>query len=41
MKPSMQTNPAIKLSHQRNFGLHEEGMVLNSFIYSSPKGYAS
>jgi len=34
-----EANPAIKLSHQRTFGTDQEGMALNWFIHSSPKGY--
>ncbi|MBO9673244.1 MAG: beta-lactamase family protein [Sphingobacteriaceae bacterium] len=34
-----ETNPAVKLSHQRTFGTNQEGMALNWFIHSSPKGY--
>ncbi|MBB5395219.1 serine hydrolase [Mucilaginibacter sp. AK015] len=34
-----ETDPAIKLSHQRTFGTDQEGMALNWFIHSSPKGY--
>lgn len=34
-----ETNPAIKLSHQRTFGTDQEGMGLNWFIHSSPNGY--
>jgi CubicO group peptidase (beta-lactamase class C family) len=34
-----ETNPAIKLSHQRTFGTDQEGMGLNWFIHSSPDGY--
>jgi len=33
-----ETNPAIKLSHQRTFGTDHEGMALNWFIHSSPNG---
>lgn len=34
-----ETNPAIKLSHQRTFGTDQEGMGLNWFIHSSANGY--
>ncbi|QHS56466.1 beta-lactamase family protein [Mucilaginibacter sp. 14171R-50] len=34
-----ETNPAIKLSHQRTFGTEQDGMALNWFIHSTPKGY--
>ncbi|MBB5439313.1 CubicO group peptidase (beta-lactamase class C family) [Pedobacter sp. AK017] len=34
-----ETDPAIKFSHQRTFGTDQEGMALNWFIHSSPKGY--
>ncbi|SKB96017.1 CubicO group peptidase, beta-lactamase class C family [Sphingobacterium nematocida] len=34
-----ETNPAIKLSHQRTFGTAQEGMGLNWFIHSTSNGY--
>ncbi|GGG92308.1 hypothetical protein GCM10007422_01670 [Pedobacter zeae] len=34
-----ETDPAIKLSHQRTFGTDQEGMALNWFIHRSPNGY--
>lgn len=34
-----ETNPAIKLSHQRTFGTDQEGMGLNWFIHRSSQGY--
>lgn len=34
-----ETNPAIKLSHQRTLGTGQEGMALNWFIHSTPNGH--
>jgi D-alanyl-D-alanine-carboxypeptidase/D-alanyl-D-alanine-endopeptidase len=34
-----ESDPAIKLSHQRTFGTDKEGMALNWFIHSSENGY--
>lgn len=34
-----ETDPAVKLSHQRTFGTNQEGMALNWFIHSSADGY--